>query len=131
MADCLEQKGYRIACNPYSGGPACLHTLVDTRCEHRDALSRDELREACSNFTTIMGNFPSSSGCRNPSLPPGDSYAAGLLHEMIHGAGCEPGLQPDHNDPPGTSLPGDRVFGCEEKCFPGSTLGMGYRDDCR
>jgi hypothetical protein len=53
--------------------------------------------------------------------------ASTLLHEMIHGAGGDPGA-PDlqyHNNAGTVADCRDRPYGCSESCFPGATGSIG------
>jgi hypothetical protein len=55
----------------------------------------------------------------------GESLAGTVFHEMVHAHGCELGSANHGSDP------NDRVFACEEACFPGATGGRGVASVCR
>jgi hypothetical protein len=80
--------------------------------------------------TAAMGK-----GCGSGSVP--EPLPSVILHEMVHAYGLESGSPNLHyhnhtnrNNPADCR---DRVYGCQESCFPGSTFskGMGNPQACR
>lgn len=94
----LKDKGLVIACRPDEASQVA--TCADT------------VSLNSNNMLLKPGSFTGDCG----------PMASTLLHEMVHGAGGDPGA-PDlaYHNGPGLSDCRDRAYGCEESCFPEST----------
>jgi hypothetical protein len=111
MLKCLRNYGLKVLCSAASSGAACAE-VPNFGAGHCAAEP-----DAC---TRQMRLYPSAMDtCGIP-------LEATLLHEMVHSHGCEFGSS-THNETPDQY---DRVYGCQESCYPGSTGGRGRPDAC-
>ncbi|HWC16279.1 MAG TPA: hypothetical protein VG498_04665, partial [Terriglobales bacterium] len=120
----LEQYGIKINCNSDSNAGWCGQAENSQNAD--GSLSTTHTIDV--NTTAMTGK-----GCAPEPL------AAILLHEMLHAYGNDPGAPTLHwHDTVDTTISHpadcrDRVYGCEESCFPGSTArkGVGNPQACR
>jgi hypothetical protein len=120
MAFCLQRGGFEISCSssPPTSSTCAVSSVLPISCS---LISGSGLY--CPDEATL---FPSAmtGGC-------GGDLAGIILHEMVHTAACDPGTSGLHSSGQGGPYPTDRVFGCQESCFPGSTDGRGVRSACQ
>lgn len=117
MTECLAVTGFRIRCGPLETPTACGEaTTFFPLCIPGVA--------GCSNVFTLGPKQFTSPGCMTSPL------SSTIFHEMVHSASCDAG-GPGHGDGDAVLRPTDKVFGCEESCFPGSTGGRGFPLACQ
>jgi hypothetical protein len=125
----LQQEGMWIQCSDVTSKNECGESLNQTGAD--GFLTRTNEIEV--NTAAVAGKV-----C--PSGP--DGLASVILHEMIHAYGLDPGAPNEkwHNGVDGgftgqfTQIIDcrDRVYGCQESCFPGSTAdkNLGNKQAC-
>jgi hypothetical protein len=70
-----------------------------------------------SNILTLNTKLTNDPSCTDVGA------ASSIFHELLHGVGGDPGA-PAHNAAGQVPIDcRDRVYGCQEQCFPGSTQG--------
>ncbi len=98
MQNKLKQVGLIIACRPNDPG-------VPPNCADTVSIQSNNMILKPSSLNSSCGVLSST-----------------LLHEMVHGAGGDPGA-PNlaYHNGPNVADCRDRPYGCEESCFPGAT----------
>lgn len=123
MQNDLQQYGLKVVCNSDPNTGWCGQAENSTNADGSVSLTH----------TIDIDTLAMTGGCSSETLP------AILLHEMVHAYGEDPGAPNLHWHDNLDAGVGriidcrDRVYGCEESCFEGSTVhkGLGNIQACR